>query len=88
MSFEHVRLEIAPSAVATVTLARPDRLNAMDAQTVNELREAVAEAGRSGARCLLLAGEGRGFSSGADLASGGGLPEDAGEALKKYFSVR
>ena len=38
MNFEHIRLEISPSAVATVTLARPERLNAMSAQTVDEVR--------------------------------------------------
>ena len=86
MSFEHVRLEIGSNAVATLTLARPDRLNALSAQTVEELRAAVAEVAASEARCLLLAGEGRGFSSGADLAGGGGLPEDAGEALEKRFN--
>ncbi|HMC92594.1 MAG TPA: enoyl-CoA hydratase-related protein [Allosphingosinicella sp.] len=86
MGYEHVRLEIGPASVATLTIARPDTLNALAAQTVDELRAAVEEAGRSGARCLLLAGEGRGFSSGADLASGGGLPEDAGAALEKHFN--
>ena len=86
MSFEHIRLEIDPAAVATISLARPDRLNAMSAQTVDELREAVERVRSSAARCLLLTGEGRGFSSGADLASGGGLPEDAGEALEKHFN--
>ena len=40
----------------------------------------------SGARCLLLTGEGRGFSSGADLAGGGGLPDDVGAALEKHFN--
>jgi 2-(1,2-epoxy-1,2-dihydrophenyl)acetyl-CoA isomerase len=86
MSFEHIRLEASPAAVATITLARPDKLNALSAQTVDELRAAVDEVSRSGARCLLIAGEGRGFSSGADLAGGGGLPEDAGEALEKHFN--
>jgi 2-(1,2-epoxy-1,2-dihydrophenyl)acetyl-CoA isomerase len=86
MAYEHVRLEISPAAVATLTIARPERLNALSSQTVDELRAAVEETGRSGARCLLLTGEGRGFSSGADLASGGGLPEDAGEALDKHFN--
>src|SRR3954469_3427450 len=86
MAYEHVRLAMSPAEVATLTIARPDRLNALSAQTVDELRAAVGEAERSGARCLLLAGEGRGFSSGADLASGGGLPEDAGAALEKHFN--
>jgi len=86
MSYEHIRLNVSPAAVATVTLARPERLNAMNAQTVDELRAAVAEVRTSGARCLLLTGEGRAFSSGADLAGGGGLPEDAGEALETHFN--
>jgi len=86
MAYEHVRLDFSPAAVATLTIARPDRLNALSARTVDELREAVEETGRSGARCLLLTGEGRGFSSGADLAGGGGLPEDAGAALEKHFN--
>src|SRR5688500_1316771 len=87
MAYEHIRLETSPAAVATITIARPDRLNALSAQTLDELRSAVEESGRSGARCLLLTGEGRGFSSGADLGGdGGGLPEDAGAALEKYYN--
>ena len=87
MTFEHIRVELSPAAVATITIARPDRLNALSAQTLEELRAAVEESGRSGARCLLLTGEGRGFSSGADLGGdGGGLPEDAGAALEQYYN--
>ncbi|HEX9932136.1 MAG TPA: enoyl-CoA hydratase-related protein [Allosphingosinicella sp.] len=86
MEFEHIRLEHSPAAVATVTLARPDRLNALSGQTVDELRQAVEAVAASDARCLLLAGEGRGFSSGADLAGGGGRPDDAGLALEKHFN--
>jgi 2-(1,2-epoxy-1,2-dihydrophenyl)acetyl-CoA isomerase len=86
MAYQHIRLEISPAAVATITLARPDRLNALSGRTLEELRAAVEEAGSSGARCLLLTGEGRGFSSGADLAGDGGLPEDAGAALERYYN--
>ncbi|HEX8625620.1 MAG TPA: enoyl-CoA hydratase-related protein [Allosphingosinicella sp.] len=86
MRFEHIRLETGPASVATITIARPGRLNALSGQTVDELRAAVEEVGGSGTRCLLLIGEGRAFSSGADLASGGGLPEDAGAALEKHFN--
>lgn len=86
MDYEHIRLDHSPAAVATITIARPDRLNALSGQTVDELRAAVEEAGSSGARCLLLTGEGRGFSSGADLAGSGGLPEDVGASLEKHFN--
>ncbi|MEA3039366.1 MAG: 2-(1,2-epoxy,2-dihydrophenyl)acetyl-CoA isomerase [Sphingomonadales bacterium] len=86
MTYRHIRLEQSPAAVATLTIARPDRLNALSAKTVDELRAAVGEVSNSGARCLLLAGEGRGFSSGADLAGSGGLPDDAGAALEKHFN--
>jgi 2-(1,2-epoxy-1,2-dihydrophenyl)acetyl-CoA isomerase len=86
MAYEHIRLGLSPAAVATITIARPERLNALSAQTVDELRAAVAEVDACDARCLLLTGEGRGFSSGADLVSAGGLPDDAGEALEKHFN--
>jgi 2-(1,2-epoxy-1,2-dihydrophenyl)acetyl-CoA isomerase len=86
MIFEHIRLQHCPGGFAAVTIARPERLNALSGQTVDELRAAVEQVGASEARCLLLTGEGRGFSSGADLASGGGLPDDAGLALEKHFN--
>ena len=86
MAYENIRLELSPAAVATITMARPQTLNALNGATVDELRAAVEKAGSSGARCLLITGEGRGFSSGADLASGGGLPDDAGAALEKHFN--
>jgi len=86
MDFEHIRLDRNPAAVARITLSRPDSLNALNAAMVDELRAAVESLPGSGARCLLITGEGRGFSSGADLAGGGGLPEDAGLALEKHFN--
>ncbi|HYJ28963.1 MAG TPA: enoyl-CoA hydratase-related protein [Allosphingosinicella sp.] len=86
MDFEHIRLEHSPAGFATVTIARPDRLNALSGQTVDELRAAVEAVAASDARCLLLTGEGRGFSSGADLAGEGGLPDDVGASLEKHFN--
>jgi 2-(1,2-epoxy-1,2-dihydrophenyl)acetyl-CoA isomerase len=83
---QHIRTEISAEGVATLTLNRPDRLNALNAAMLDEMREAVESLTGSGARCLLLAGEGRAFSSGADLASGGGLPDDVGAALEAHFN--
>jgi len=86
MDFEHIRVELSPAAVATVTLDRPDSLNALSAAMLDELRAAVESLPGSGARALLLTGAGRGFSSGADLASGGGLPDDVGAALEGHYN--
>ena len=86
MDFEHIRLEHSPAAVATITLDRPDRLNALSSKTVDELRSAVEAVVAADARCLLITGEGRGFSSGADLGGSGGLPDDVGASLEKHFN--
>lgn len=63
MSVEY-RLE---GDVAVITLARPDRFNAIEATLSDGLVSAVARSGAE-ARALVLTGEGRAFCSGADLA--------------------
>jgi len=86
MAFEHIDVALGDNAVATITLNRPDTLNALKAAMLDELREAVETLPGQDARCLLITGAGRGFSSGADLASGGGLPDDVGAALEAHFN--
>ncbi|MER0241476.1 enoyl-CoA hydratase family protein [Streptomyces sp. HSW2009] len=55
-------------AVATVTLARPDKLNALTFGAYADLRDLLAELSRTrSVRALVLAGEGRGFCSGGDV---------------------
>jgi 2-(1,2-epoxy-1,2-dihydrophenyl)acetyl-CoA isomerase len=63
--------------LATITFNRPDRLNALSAQLKSEFTQALRAIARpdSGARALLITGEGRGFCAGADLAEGG-MSED------------
>jgi 2-(1,2-epoxy-1,2-dihydrophenyl)acetyl-CoA isomerase len=59
----------AASGIATIALARPDKLNAITATMHAELRSALDAAEIDAAvRCLVLTGEGRGFSSGQDLS--------------------
>jgi 2-(1,2-epoxy-1,2-dihydrophenyl)acetyl-CoA isomerase len=86
MNFRHIKLEQSPAQVATLTLNRPDSLNALNAALIEEARAALASLPGSGARCLLLTGEGRAFSSGADLVAGGGLPDDVGGALESHLN--
>src|SRR5438270_12493132 len=66
--------------VAELVLNRPDKLNAMNDAMVAELIAGVDEAERSGARALLIRGEGRAFCSGRDLA-GPDPPHEAGQAI-------
>ena len=57
-------------AVSVVTVARPDKLNALDDSVLEELRDAFEEAAaRQGLRCLILTGEGKAFVAGADIAA-------------------
>ena len=51
--------------VLRVTLARPDRHNAFDAELIGELAEAFVDVGR--ARAVVLAGDGKSLSAGADV---------------------
>lgn len=53
--------------VAIVTLNRPERRNAIDAEACAALAVAVGEATESGSRVLILRGEGTNFCAGADL---------------------
>jgi enoyl-CoA hydratase/carnithine racemase len=68
--------------VGTITLNRPERLNALDSTTLDELNTVTEHAWNDPTvRCLLITGAGRGFCSGADVkewstSSDSGLHED------------
>ena len=54
--------------VGVITLNRPQALNAMNTETVNEFRELLAEIEKDeNIRCLILTGEGRAFCAGGDI---------------------
>jgi len=76
--------------VATITLNRPERLNAISRQLIEELGQAMSAAeSDTGVRCVLLTGAGRGFCAGADLGDpsrGETATRDAGAALDKFYN--
>lgn len=85
-----VRYEVS-GKVAIVTLNRPDRLNAMDADVFELLaRHAERAGGDPHVRAILVRGEGRSFSSGLDVSlfagqSDGAIPDIA--ALQRSLSA-
>lgn len=67
MSYSTIRYASA-GRVATIALARPDKLNAFNTAMHADLRSALDQAEQDdGVRVLVLTGEGRAFSSGQDL---------------------
>jgi methylglutaconyl-CoA hydratase len=79
-------------SVLRVTLARPDRRNAFDAQLIGELAEAFVDVGR--ARAVVLAGEGASFCAGADVewmraSAGLSLDENIADAnaMRRMFEA-
>ncbi|MEA2209565.1 MAG: hypothetical protein QOF54_2042 [Solirubrobacteraceae bacterium] len=71
MAFEQIQTERS-DGILTITLNRPERLNAWTATMGRELIEAFDQADSDDAvRAIVVTGAGRGFCAGADLAAGG-----------------
>lgn len=67
MAYETILCNVA-DGVATITLNRPDRLNALTHQMFDELQDALSKVESDPAqRAVVLTGAGRGFCAGADL---------------------
>jgi len=76
-AYERVLVEIA-GAIGTVTLNRPEKLNALDRVLCDELRAALAMLTNSDVvRVIVITGAGRAFCAGADL----GVLDAEGSAL-------
>jgi enoyl-CoA hydratase/carnithine racemase len=102
MEFEQIRYEISDH-VLTITLNRPERLNAFTPTMGQELIEAFGQADADDdVRAIVVTGAGRGFCAGADLEAGGStfdwrerqadgeVPRDGGGqvALRIFESVK
>ncbi|MFD8144160.1 enoyl-CoA hydratase family protein [Streptomyces sp. NPDC059708] len=81
--WRHLRVT-RQDGIATVTLDRPEKLNALTFGAYADLRDLLAELSRTrSVRALVLAGEGRGFCSGGDVDEiiGATLAMDTSELL-------
>lgn len=68
MPFEFLTLEVA-DRIATLTINRPDKLNALNSATIAELGHAIDEVRvRDDIGALILTGAGRAFAAGADIS--------------------
>lgn len=88
MTHQTITVEISDQ-IATITLNRPERMNACSLDMAGEINDALA-AGLGDARCLIITGAGRGFCSGADLSARGSSSITGGEgsyiALTRHYN--
>jgi len=66
MAFSTLRLQTTGD-IATITLSRPEKRNAISTEMIDDLMGAFAEVETSSARVAILTGEGKAFCSGIDL---------------------
>lgn len=84
MSYKNLQLD-ENDGIATLTLNRPEKRNALTLEMMDELRAAWDEVDASSARALIMTGAGKSFCSGMDLSALQGL-SPAIEAATEPFS--
>jgi enoyl-CoA hydratase/carnithine racemase len=70
MAYEQILYDVADN-ILTITLNRPEKLNAFTGQMMNEMIDAFDRADADdNVRAIIVTGAGRGFCAGADLSAG------------------
>ncbi|SLN76718.1 enoyl-CoA hydratase [Oceanibacterium hippocampi] len=88
MSHEDILVETG-DRIATITLNRPDKLNAWTPAMEREVREAMEAADCDDAvRVIVLTGAGRGFCAGADMAVLNTIRTEAGDRAPRPLGTR
>ena len=87
MEYQTIQYAVA-DAVATITLHRPDKLNAFTARMCVELIDAFDRVDEDDeVRAVIVTGSGRAFCAGADLGSGGGSFDNTGAGDKQTIDT-
>jgi enoyl-CoA hydratase/carnithine racemase len=70
MSYKEILYDVADN-ILTITLNRPEKLNAFTGTMMSEMIDAIQRANKDdGIRCIIVTGAGRAFCAGADLSAG------------------
>ncbi|MBI2865618.1 MAG: crotonase/enoyl-CoA hydratase family protein [Chloroflexi bacterium] len=84
MDFTRIKYERA-GGILTITLNRPEKLNAMTHATILEMVEALDRADEDDeVRVIIVTGAGRGFCAGADLSGGGKTFDYSGIPIEEH----
>lgn len=87
MTYNTITVDVSDK-IATITLNRPERMNACSLDMAGEINDALSS--MDGARALIITGAGRGFCSGADLQARGQSSIAGGEgsyiALTRHYN--
>jgi enoyl-CoA hydratase len=68
MTYTNLTIDVS-ERIATLTVSRPDKLNALDGQTMDELERAIGELeARTDVGGIIVTGAGRAFVAGADIS--------------------
>lgn len=83
-TYQNLKIGVA-DGICTITINRPDKLNALNRQTVQEIGEAVKKANADkSVSAMIITGEGpKAFAAGADIKEFMGLTKEQGMAMAK-----
>lgn len=84
MNFQNLLFNLS-NGILTITLNRPDKLNALNKLTIQEVGQAIQEAKNNPeVKAILVTGAGaKGFAAGADISEFVGLTPEQGKAMAK-----
>ncbi|HJM71334.1 MAG TPA: enoyl-CoA hydratase/isomerase family protein, partial [Gammaproteobacteria bacterium] len=81
MAYKTLKIDTSNS-ICTMKFNRPEKLNAFDSEMVIETQESLKKiSADDGIKALIITGEGKGFSAGADLSDSTGMDDHSNDRL-------